>query len=143
VDWVYWYIIAPLPSVGMGRAVSRFFQSGTALLSVGNHRGVSEETRKRIRTVFDAIRANPRVTVQRLEGILSQIPKNENILVVHNEEGYNLLQKCVGIGNVELVKWILARGPDLNRGACSLPLHIACAKGLVFLYNLVIRMIRI
>lgn len=113
----------------MGRTLSRFFQSGSALLSVGNHRGVSEETRKRVRTVFDALCANPRVTVQRLEGILTQIPKNENILVVHNEEGYNLLQKCVGINNLELVRWILSRNPDLNRGACSLPLHIACYKG--------------
>jgi len=55
--------------------------------------------------------------------------QNENILLVHNEEGYNLLQKCVGINNVEMVRWILSRNPDVNRGACSLPLHIASLKG--------------
>ncbi|KAK6620571.1 hypothetical protein RUM43_010863 [Polyplax serrata] len=113
----------------MGQTLSRFFQSGSALLSAGNHKGVSEETRKKIETVFDILRANPRVSVQRLEGLLSQIPKNENILIVHNEEGYNLLQKCVGINNLEMVRWILSRNPDLNRGACSFPLHIACLKG--------------
>ncbi|XP_014288730.1 ankyrin-1 [Halyomorpha halys] len=113
----------------MGGTVSHFFQSGSALLSAGNHRGCSEQTRAKIRTVFDALRANPKVTAHRLDGLLSQIPKSENILVVHNEEGYNLLQKCVGINNVDMVRWILSRNTDLNRGPCSFPLHIACLKG--------------
>ena len=59
----------------MGGVLSSFFQSGSALLSSGNHRTVSETTKKNIRVVFDALRANPRVTVQRLEGLLSTIPK--------------------------------------------------------------------
>ncbi|RZF47779.1 hypothetical protein LSTR_LSTR006043 [Laodelphax striatellus] len=118
----------------MGGAVSHFFQSSSsALLSVAgggaHHRTSCEQTRAKIRTVFEALRANPKVTVQRLDGILSSIPKSENILVVHNEEGYNLLQKCVGINNVDMVRWILSRNVDLNRGACSFPLHIACLKG--------------
>ncbi|XP_063218907.1 ankyrin-3 [Bacillus rossius redtenbacheri] len=113
----------------MGGALSNVFQSGSALLSAGNHRGVSEQTRLHVVTIFDALRANPRISVQRLEGIFSKIPKNENILLVHNEEGYNLLQKCVGINNVDMVRWILSRNTDVNRGACSLPLHIACLKG--------------
>ncbi|XP_075233937.1 uncharacterized protein LOC142331757 [Lycorma delicatula] len=113
----------------MGGAVSHFFQSGSALLSAGNHRGCTDQTRSKIKTVFEALRANPKVTVQRLEGLLSCIPKSENILVVHNEEGYNLLQKCVGINNLDMVRWILSRNTDLNRGACSFPLHIACLKG--------------
>ncbi|CAB3384699.1 Hypothetical predicted protein [Cloeon dipterum] len=106
---------ALIPDFIMGGALSHFFQSGSALLSTGNHRGVSESTRKHIRTVFDALSANPKVTVQRLDGILSQIQKHENILMVHNEEGYNLLQKNI----------------DVNRGGgvCSLPLHIACLRG--------------
>ncbi|CAG0890270.1 unnamed protein product [Darwinula stevensoni] len=114
----------------MGSVLSSFFQTGSSLLAVANHRGVSEDTKRKIRIVFDALRANPRVTVHRLEGLLSHIPKNENILLVNNEEGYNLLQKCVGINNLEMVRWILSRNPDLNRGACSLPLHIACFRGL-------------
>ncbi|KAG8296747.1 hypothetical protein J6590_050766 [Homalodisca vitripennis] len=113
----------------MGGAVSHFFQSGSALLTVGNHRGCSDATRARVRMVFDVLRANPRVTVQRLEGLLSQIPKSENVLVVHNEEGYNLLQKVVAINNVDMLRWILSRNTDLNRGACSFPLHIACLRG--------------
>ncbi|CAG2063679.1 unnamed protein product, partial [Timema podura] len=118
----------PPDSKNMGGALSTFFQS-SALLAAGNHRGVSEQTRTKVDTIFDALRANPRISVQRLEGLLSQIPKNENILLVHNEEGYNLLQKCVGINNVDMVRWILSRNTDVNRGACSLPLHIACLKG--------------
>lgn len=58
------------------------------------------------------------------------------MLIVHNEEGYNLLQKCVGINNLEMVRWILSRNPDLNRGACSFPLHIACLKGYFLLYKI-------
>lgn len=57
--------------------------------------------------------------------------QNENILTIHDEAGYNLLQKCVGANNVELVRWLLARhtAADVNRFPCSLPLHIACLKG--------------
>lgn len=61
--------------------------------------------------------------------LLFNLEQGENILLAHNEEGYNLLQKCVGLNNVDLVRWILSRNVDINRGACSLPLHIACLKG--------------
>lgn len=48
----------------------------------------------------------------------------------HDNLGYNLLQKSVGLNHTELVKWILSRPhTDLNRFSCSLPLHIACIKG--------------
>ena len=90
---------------------------------------MSDSTRKNIRIVFDALRANPRVTVQRLEGLLGQVPRSENILQIHNEEGYNLLQKCVGINNLEMIRWCISRNIDINRGCCSLPLHIACLRG--------------
>ena len=142
----------------MGGALSNFFQSGHALLSSSHNRQVSEQTKRNIRIIFDALRANPKVrywatrtlhdrnkiheirllfastpcfqmTVQRLDGLLSSIPRNENILQIHNEEGYNILQKCVGINNVEMSRWCLSRNIDINRGACSLPLHIACLKG--------------
>ncbi|XP_039294369.1 ankyrin-1 [Nilaparvata lugens] len=114
-----------------GGWVSHLFQSVAGVGSGGGGRGrpPSDQTRAKLTTVTEALRANPKVTVQRLDGILSSIPKSENILMVQNEEGYNLLQKCVGINNVDLVRWILARNVDLNRGACSFPLHIACLKG--------------
>lgn len=70
-----------LKYIEMGGTLSHFFQSGSALLSAGNHRGCSEQTRTRIRTVFDALRANPKVTAHRLEGLLSQIPK---VVMIHN-----------------------------------------------------------
>ncbi|XP_037082556.1 LOW QUALITY PROTEIN: ankyrin-3-like [Pollicipes pollicipes] len=112
----------------MGNLLSSFFQSGSALLN-SNHRQLSEQTSNNIRFVFDALRANPRLLAHRLQPVLSQINKGENILQVHNEEGYNLLQKCVGINNLDMVRWILSRNLDVNRGVCSLPLHIACLKG--------------
>lgn len=56
--------------------------------------------------------------------------KYENILAIHDECGYNLLQKSVGINHIELARWLLQRHrPDVNRSPCSLPLHIACLKG--------------
>ncbi|XP_071440576.1 ankyrin-3 [Hetaerina americana] len=128
----------------MGNVISHFFQSGSALLSAagGIHpRGgsVSDGTRAGVHVLFDALRANPAVSTHQLEGILSQIPKHENILLVHNEEGYNLLQKCVGIHNLEMVRWILSRHADVNRGACSLPLHIACLKGYVDIVEVLLK----
>ena len=66
--------------------------------------------------------------------------QSENILVVSDSAGYNLLQKCVGINNVELVKWMLIRGNiDVNRGACSLPLHIACIRGFHDIVDLLLK----
>lgn len=115
----------------MGGALSHFFQSGHALLSSSHNRNASEQTRRNIRIIFDALCANPKVGVQRLDGLLCSIPRSENILQIHNEEGYNLLQICVGLNNLELIRWCLSRNIDINRGACSLPLHIACLKGYV------------
>ena len=59
----------------MGGALSHFFQSGHALLSSSHNRNVSEQTRRNVRIVFDALCANPKVTVQRLDGLLSAIPR--------------------------------------------------------------------
>ncbi|XP_034238758.1 ankyrin-1 [Thrips palmi] len=111
----------------MGSALSNLFSSNGLLVS--NHRGISDLTRDHVRQLFEVLRANPRINIQRLEGFLQGIPKCDNILLAHNGEGYNLLQKCIGINNVDLVRWICSRNPDLNRSACSFPLHIACLKG--------------
>ena len=100
-----------------------------SLINARHVKTLSFQTRRNLRVVFDALTANPKVTVQRLDGLLSAIPKSEAILQLQNEEGYNLLQKCVGINNLEMVRWCLSRNVDINRGACSLPLHIACLKG--------------
>lgn len=59
----------------MGGSVSQVFQSGSALLTNGHGHKVSESTRQKVQTIFDALRANPKIGVQRLEGLLQQIPK--------------------------------------------------------------------
>lgn len=59
----------------MGGSVSQVFQSGSALLSNGHGHKVSDSTRQKVQTIFDALRANPKIGVQRLEGLLQQIPK--------------------------------------------------------------------
>ena len=64
-----------LQKARMGGALSNFFQSGQALLSSSHNRQVSEQTRRNVRIVFDALCANPKVTVQRLDGLLSVIPR--------------------------------------------------------------------
>lgn len=55
--------------------MSQVFQSGSALLSNGHGHKVSDSTKQKIQTIFDALRANPKIGVQRLEGLLQQIPK--------------------------------------------------------------------
>lgn len=64
----------------MGGSVSQVFQSGSALLSNGHGHRVSDSTRAKVQTVFDALRANPKIGVQRLEGLLQQIPKVINVV---------------------------------------------------------------
>lgn len=54
--------------------MSQVFRSGSALLS--NRDGkVSETTVDKINTVFEILRANPKISMQTLEGLLSQIAK--------------------------------------------------------------------
>lgn len=59
----------------MGGSVSQVFRSGSALLS--NRDGkVSEHTIDKIHTVFEILRANPKISMQTLEGVgLTQIAK--------------------------------------------------------------------
>lgn len=59
----------------MGGSISQVFQSGSALLTNGHGHRVSEATKQKVQTVFDTLRANPKIGVQRLEGLLQQIPK--------------------------------------------------------------------
>ncbi|XP_037938904.1 ankyrin-3 [Teleopsis dalmanni] len=115
----------------MGGSVSQVFRSGSALLSHRDGHKVSKSTEEKIQTLFEILRAKPKISIQLLESLLLQIPKNENILVVHDNCGFNILQRCVGLNHTELTKWLLHRHrPDVNRDSpCSLPLHIACLKG--------------
>ena len=57
----------------MGNSV---FRSGGLLLSVNRDNAkLSESTAKNIETLFDVLRANPKISIQRLEALLLQIPK--------------------------------------------------------------------
>lgn len=59
----------------MGGSVSQVFRSGSALL-LSNHNGkVSETSIDKIQTIFEILRANPKISMQTLEGLLSQIAK--------------------------------------------------------------------
>lgn len=78
----------------MGGSVSQVFRSGSALLS--NRDGkVSENTVDKIQTVFEILRANPKISMQTLEGLLLQIAKVKKKIpqmisltdfVVHNSQ---------------------------------------------------------
>lgn len=59
--------------ITMGNSV---FRSGGLLLSVNRDNGkVSEATTLKVETIFDVLRANPKISIQRLEALLSQVPK--------------------------------------------------------------------
>lgn len=52
------------------------FRSGGLLLSVNRDSAkLSEPTASKIQTLFDVLRANPKISIQRLEALLIQIPK--------------------------------------------------------------------
>lgn len=59
----------------MGNNLSQIFRSGSALLSNRDGHKVSEGTAEKVQTIFDCLRANPKISVQRLEALLLQIPK--------------------------------------------------------------------
>ena len=60
----------------MGGSVSQVFRSGSALLSHGRDHKVSKpETVEKIQTLFEILRANPKVSLQTVESLLLQIPK--------------------------------------------------------------------
>ena len=63
----------------MGGSLGHVFQPGCNSSS----QRVSEPTKKCIRTIFEALVANPKNTSTRLQGILSQIPKvNKTVLFI-------------------------------------------------------------
>lgn len=111
----------------MGSLISSFFQTGGHLLSSGT----SETTRNTVLALLQDMREKEMSHIEwcSIETYISNIPKGENILSVASADGYNLLQRAIGFNCVELVKWILNRGCDVNRGSCSLPLHIAAFHG--------------
>lgn len=111
----------------MGALISSFFQTGGHLLSSS----VSENTRRLVLALLEEMRSKETTHIHwsAIESYLVQIPKGENILSVMGPDNYNLLQRAISFDCVELVRWILSRGCDVNRGVCSLPLHIAALQG--------------
>lgn len=59
----------------MGGSVSQVFRSGSALLSHRDGHKVSKATEEKIQTIFEILRANPKISIQTLESLLIQIPK--------------------------------------------------------------------
>jgi len=93
---------------------------------------VSDETKQVILCLLEELPHlihQDHVSWPSIESYLAQIPRGENILTVTGLDGYNLLQWAVGLKCEELVKWILNYGVDVNRGSCSLPLHISALNG--------------
>lgn len=59
----------------MGGSVSQIFRSGSALLSHRDGHKVSKATEEKIKTLFEILRANPKISIQPLESLLLEIPK--------------------------------------------------------------------
>lgn len=119
--------------------------SGIFGSSVSSHfltPSISDETRQTILCLLEELPhlVHPDHTSwTAIESYLTQIPRGENILAVSGLDGYNLLQWAVGLRCFDLVKWILSYGVDVNRGPCSLPLHIAALSGCQEIAELLVR----
>lgn len=103
---------------------------------------ISDETKQNILCLLEELPHlihQDHVSWSSIEHYLAQIPRGENILSVTGIDGYNLLQWSVGLKCEELVKWILNYGVDVNRGSCSLPLHISSLNGCHEIAELLIR----
>ncbi len=60
----------------MGGSLSHVLQSPGGLININSsHQKVSDMTRELIYELFDVLKANPRVSVQKIEGLLIRIPK--------------------------------------------------------------------
>ncbi|RWS31325.1 putative ankyrin repeat protein-like protein [Leptotrombidium deliense] len=122
----------------MGATISSFFQRNCGhFLS----NGISDATRHAMLLVMQQLRhmSPSDVNWSLIEMHLARCPRNENILAVTESDGYNVLQWAVGLQWLELVRWILNYGVDVNRGPCSLPLHIAAVTGNLEIAELLIK----
>ena len=77
--------------------MSQVFRSGSALLSNRDGHKVSETTVDKVNTIFDALRANPKISIQRLEPLLLQIPK---VSAIFNDK---LAYKFVGLKSCHMI----------------------------------------
>lgn len=118
----------------MGGVISNFFQNGSRLF----FNRTSKQTQQLVLTAVDALESecNPNDIIK---DVLSQCPEGENILAVTGDDRYSILQKAVGWNSIELVRWLLNQRCDVNRGPCSLPLHIATFCGFEPIVNLLLK----
>lgn len=78
----------------MGGSVSQVFRSGSALLSNRDGHKVSKTTEDNIQTIFEILRANPKISIHTLEGLLLQIPKVKCINIQNTVFIYKLEKNC-------------------------------------------------
>ena len=53
----------------------------------------------------------------------------DTLQYVADENGFNILQHAILLRNVHLLKLFIDSKCDINKGKCSLPLHLACKMG--------------
>ncbi|XP_074642929.1 uncharacterized protein LOC141900095 [Tubulanus polymorphus] len=61
--------------------------------------------------------------------IIEKLPNDEDLSVVTDDSGYNLLQKAIIAADTDLIPVILDKGWNCDHGDCSFPLHLACKLG--------------
>lgn len=59
----------------MGSSIRKIFRSGSEFLSNRDGHKISDTTVEKMKTVFEILRANPKISIHTLEGVLLQIPK--------------------------------------------------------------------
>ena len=95
----------------------------------------TESTVKVAKQLFDVLRR--RYTdkrqddwlLQEARDVMSECNDLDSLLNVFNDDGFHIVQMCVLCEDRALLRLLIEEGCSLNKGKCTLPLHIACSLG--------------
>ena len=109
--------------IGAKSRWSRYFDSGPT--------GVHPTTLEHCYRIFKIMddRTVSLANLQHIKTYLDRSPKKEHLLEPVDEQGWNILQKSIINNHAQVVLMIIGKGVDINAGACTLPLHLACKIG--------------
>ena len=67
--------------------------------------------------------------LQRVRHVLAGCRNLDALLKVFDERGFNVVQVAVVNDDVDILRLLIDEGCSVNKGKCTLPLHVACFRG--------------